>query len=379
MALKSPVLMVGVGLLAMSMGWMLGGVSSQELGPTSGERAELEMLRGRYRAARARIEELERREGETDRLAHELDDRRGGDRSLPDPEAARSRSEREGPHDTGSLSSLDLFQLEKLGLFPEELWEPLHRRGDLEGMLNFATELSRALRTKLDKSELPDDERDQLRLRLSQALYRRGYADLALGNGEEARESFEESLELLDSMEREGAEVDVPHRIYGQRTSDLLEAVEQLHGRRSPVDFHLGDHWVSEEQPYLTDLEGKSVAIFFRQQGDFRSRELLRPLTRFASTRPEMELIQISPRNQDLTFEEERVKLRGELDSIEFRGAASFDPDPNLGLFRSFRASNGSASLYILDSTGKVVWIQGDPTSRDLGLVKKLLGRAAGS
>ena len=82
-------------------------------------------------------------------------------------------------------------------------------------------------------------------------------------------------------------------------------------------------------------------------------------------------------RGQDV--EAELEKLRQEIQQVEYKGIAGFDPDSEgQSLFRTFKVRVGSATLCVLDSRGEVVWIMEDPSLKDFTFAKRILLRAAG-
>ena len=153
----------------------------------------------------------------------------------------------------------------------------------------------------------------------------------------------------------------------------LDQALESL------ADFQLGDAWATDRRASLSDLTGKAVALFFRRAGDARSAGIMGKLSRFCAGEPDMETVALCFRLPGQDADAELEKLRQEIQKMEYKGIAGFDPDgEGQSLFRTFKAGVGSASLYILDSRGEVVWIMEDPRYQDFAFAKAVLLRAAG-
>jgi hypothetical protein len=125
-------------------------------------------------------------------------------------------------------------------------------------------------------------------------------------------------------------------------------------------------------------LREKAVGIVFRRPNDQRSADFLGPLSRICEGDLRIELVSVSFLAGNQSAEDQVSALRHEIERLGFMGAAGFDPDAiGRSLFRRFKANVGSATFYVLNPDGKVVWYMQDPRGVDVPFAKKILDRAA--
>ena len=121
------------------------------------------------------------------------------------------------------------------------------------------------------------------------------------------------------------------------------------------------------------------MGIVFRNAGETRSADFLGLLSRLYEGNPGVEILSISFLKPDRSAEDQLSGLRQELYWMGFKGAAGFDPDAvKKSLFGRFQATAGSATFYIINPAGNVVWFMQDPRGIDVAFARKLLDRASG-
>jgi hypothetical protein len=92
-----------------------------------------------------------------------------------------------------------------------------------------------------------------------------------------------------------------------------------------------------------------------------------------------MEFLAIHYLKSGENIEKQTDELRADLFRAGIEGAAGFDPDAaERKLFRAFQANVGSATFFIVNRRGELVWFMPDPRGLDVRFAEILLRRTAG-
>ena len=150
------------------------------------------------------------------------------------------------------------------------------------------------------------------------------------------------------------------------------------HDRGIFPQYLLEDLWATASKVTLETSRNKTIALVFRGVRDKRSARFVEAIDEFCASRPELQMLTISYLRGSANVVEELDRLRAELNSIGYQGAAGFDPDADgKSLIRSYKANVGSATFLVIDAEGKPAWFQQDPRTIDINLGKNILRRIA--
>ena len=254
-------------------------------------------------------------------------------------------------------------------------------KGDLAGMLQASKTVITVLPLKLETTSFTDRERQSIESLVVFHGFRRGYAQFAMGDMEEARKSFGQHIESVNAKEakltRSGQGLPPAWKIYRDRSMSNLAFLDELAERPAPHDLDLGSSWVSKGRS-LPESRGQVSALLFRRVGDERSAPFLEEVHQICAADPTLDMSTVAFIRSEATIAQEFDEMRQELQELGYEGAAGFDPDfANKTAFRSFHAMIGSATFVIVDATGNLAWFQQDPRRQDVNFAKSILKRIA--
>ena len=239
------------------------------------------------------------------------------------------------------------------------------------------------------------------------------FTRLAQGDAAGALEAFEGSAREVDALtsklDAEGKSLNKVIEIYRVlRTADLIEYLNNEHGKVPPVDFDLtrkvasaspvtavpppsditdgGDAgtelWATKEKVTLEDSRGKVVIVVFRRTRDARSSRFLQKMDELVAERAKDGLVGVtlgflvgngSAADDALALDDMRKEL-AELEVTHM--AAGYDPDrQRQSIFRSLHATVGTASFLVFNKRGEHAWYLADPRSMDAALAKRVIER----
>ncbi len=285
-------------------------------------------------------------------------------------------------YDAGiKIARQGLEKLYKSPQFPflnEILWKLVHSKGDFDGMLECVKRVDTVFPHKLSGEGLKEQERENLERFLDFNGFRNGYTLFAKGDFEGAKAAFRAHIEALDKkgehLQKGGKDLKPEVKIYRDRSATLLKVLEELVGLPGPVDFELGNTWVTPKMPRLAESRGKVVGLVLRGIGDDRSAAFIGPFSQWVARQPSMELVSIHFRKAGQNIAQLQDELREELGRLQYDAAAGFDPDEqNKLIFRRYLANVGSATFIILNRRGELVWFQQDPRGVDVHFAEALM------
>ncbi len=272
-------------------------------------------------------------------------------------------------------------------IFNDRLFDALTGLGDLEGMEELAHRI---------RAEYPDRMK-ALDVGYYKSLYEQwyynalfwiGFVRMSLGDAESAKAAFRESIAEVEALEAQlkaqGKVLNNVIKIYlDNRTRDLLQHLEDRHGKPPQVDFELGSMWATEEKLTLEGSRGKVVAAVFQTRGfhDDRSKPFLQAIDSLAKERQRDGL-----RGVWLSFltgrggPEEDAKaletLRDERKSFGVSLPAGYDPDrAHWRLFQALGATVGSSSFFVFNRKGEYAWYMSDPRGMDVAIARRVIAR----
>lgn len=258
----------------------------------------------------------------------------------------------------------------------ETLWKLYESKGDPSGMLEVCEAIAKIFPYRMKDPSRNAHEREDYRRCLVYNGFRRGYALTALGSFVPARRAWESYIADLANEETGGAKLPPYAQIYLKRARDSLEFLETKCERPPPVGLDLANLWVTPKQVALDKARGKVVAIVFRGSGDSRSAPFLSGLDEIVATDPLVQLAAIHYLKSTNDISGQMDALLLELAGIDYRSAAGFDPDGSgKRIFRAFGANVGSATFFVIDPAGNLVWFQQDPRGIDVNLAKSIIDR----
>ncbi|HVR76145.1 MAG TPA: tetratricopeptide repeat protein [Planctomycetota bacterium] len=262
--------------------------------------------------------------------------------------------------------------------FGEVLWQLYVAKGDLDGMLECTRRVETVYPLRLTNSSLRASERETFEQFIDFNGFRKGYTHFARGELEKAREAFQAHIAAISSKESSVGKLKPPSAIYRQRSESMLQFLQDLAGLPIPQDFDLGEHWVTAKQVRGADARGKVLAVVFRGVGDERSAAFAGPLSQICAKTPDMEFLTIHYLRGGENIQQQADELRADLFRAGIEGAAGFDPDAaEKKLFRAFQANVGSATFFIVNRRGELVWFMPDPRPLDVRFAEVLLRQTA--
>jgi len=265
-----------------------------------------------------------------------------------------------------------------LPTYGELLWKIYHAMGDFDGMEECVQRVEELYPVRLAKPGLAEEARPGYERFLDFNGFRRGYLHFARGDFAAARAAFQEHIDRLDGKEKAFGSLKPESNVYRMRSADCLSVVEELAGLPAPAEFNLGEGWITRKHVRVAESTGKAVAVVFRGVDNARSAVFLGPLSRFCASRPDIEMVTISYLQGPESMRKLRDRLNAELGTLDFEGAAGFDPDFEAKqIFRKYHANVGSATFVILNRRGELVWFMQDPRGVDVKFAEKLLTRVA--
>jgi tetratricopeptide (TPR) repeat protein len=268
---------------------------------------------------------------------------------------------------------------ESFPFFLENLWKLFLAKGDLAKLEENAEHVLKEFPKRIESAAKGTKLHSNLETFHVYSGFRKGYAELMLGKVEEAGESFRAHITFLERLEKERGTLPHAWSIYLSRSRANLEFIAELAGRPAPRPLELEAGWVTSEKLPLPEAAGRVVALVFRRVGDERSAAFLGPISRFVSEDKGMAMLTVSYLKSSTDVPKEMAEMRDELGQLGYVGAAGFDMDAeNKATFRDFKAMVGSATFYVVDRQGHLVWFQQDPRDADLEMAKSILRRVAG-
>ena len=254
--------------------------------------------------------------------------------------------------------------------------------GNPEGLLRSAENALQDYRLRLESKKSPADLRKTYSRYIAFNGFRKGYALMALGRFDEATAAFslhiDEINNLQTALQEKGGALEPAISIYQKRSINALDFLQNRARRPAPIDFKLGEMWVTPRRTLLSGSQGKVVAILFRGTDDVRSATFMQNIDQFAGENDGVEMVSIHFFKGSRNVDEQMDGLRLELSNAGYQGAAGFDPDMKAPrkIFDAWNVYVGSASFLIVDKQGHPVWFQQDPRTRDSNLARNLLLRA---
>jgi len=265
-----------------------------------------------------------------------------------------------------------------LPTYAELVWKNYHSLGDFEGMTECVQDIEKLCLRKLREPGLSEGARAGYERLIDYNGFRKGYVLFALGDFGAARQAFQEHIDMLDKKEKEGGGLKPESNVYRMRSTDCLNVVDLLAGLPAPIDFDLGQGWITRKHVRVAESSGKLIALVFRGVDNARSSTFLGPLSHFCANQPDIEMLTISFLRGPNSLKEVRDSLTAELGTLEYEGAAGFDPDADKKqIFRKYHANVGSATFVILNRRGELVWFMQDPRGQDVQFAAELLKRVA--
>lgn len=264
----------------------------------------------------------------------------------------------------------------------ETRWKLYEAKGDPEGLLRSAENALQDYRLRLESKKSPADLRKTYSRYIAFNGFRKGYALMALGRFDEATAAFslhiDEINNLQTALQEKGGALEPAISIYQKRSINALDFLQNRARRPAPIDFKLGEMWVTPRRTLLSGSQGKVVAILFRGTDDVRSATFMQNIDQFAGENDGVEMVSIHFFKGSRNVDEQMDGLRLELSNAGYQGAAGFDPDMKAPrkIFDAWNVYVGSASFLIVDKQGHPVWFQQDPRTRDSNLARNLLLRA---
>jgi tetratricopeptide (TPR) repeat protein len=262
--------------------------------------------------------------------------------------------------------------------FYEWLWKLHSGEGDLTSLLKLVEEMRGVLPKRAQKEGIGKSEKEACERLVAYSGFRLGYSRFALGDFTGSIQCFREALAYLESLEKQRGSIPDDFKVYRDiRIKDNLEVLETRIGKPVPMDLRQV-LWAGGKKPAL---DGRPIAILFRNYGEERSAPFLKALDLRQREKPDaFELVTISflkgpdnPRGQS----EEILK---EAQALEVTCPVGLDPDAQgKALFHAFKAPVGSACFVIVDRTGNYVWFQQDPKQIDARFSLAVLDRVVAS
>jgi len=268
----------------------------------------------------------------------------------------------------------------------EKLFEALIGCGDLPGMEDLVLRRLAEYPARLDDPEVTDFDKDVIRRLLVTGQFWLGYTRLAMGDRDEARESFLRHISEVDAKEAEaraaGREIDPVARIFRDfRSRDLLRFIETRMGKRPEVDFDLGDGWCPGDRPTFASSRGKVLAVYSGAPRDPRAGLFLRGVDRVIRSERSRGLEGLILGARGSSPLEERVEaLKKSVAAAGLAMAAGVDPhegDP--AIIRGIGAIVGpTASFLVFDREGRFAWYLPSPVTAEAGVAKAVIERLLG-
>ena len=119
---------------------------------------------------------------------------------------------------------------------------------------------------------------------------------MALGRFDQAAEAFNLHIDEVNNwqkaLQEKGGALEPAISIYQKRSINALDFLQNRAQRPAPIDFKLGEMWVTPRRTLLSDSQGKVVALLFRGTDDVRSATFMQNIDQFARDK-ELSLIHI--------------------------------------------------------------------------------------
>ncbi|HLU50142.1 MAG TPA: hypothetical protein VK116_18725, partial [Planctomycetota bacterium] len=272
---------------------------------------------------------------------------------------------------------LRLAAIDKSSSYPyviESLWRLHEAKGDPTGMIDVCESVAKLFPYRMSDTSRTEREREVYGQFLVFNGFRLGYGLCAQGRFDDARSAWERFASELGNQKQTVGKLPPYAEIYLKRTRDSLSFLDTKARRAAPTELDLV--WATSKQVELSKAHGKVVGIVFRFVGDQRSAPFLQGLDEIYAGADDVALVAThflkGANNLDAQLEE----LLIELAQLEYRSAAGFDPDADgKRIFRTFGANVGSATFFVVDTEGKLVWFQQDPRAVDVNLAKSIIER----
>ncbi len=263
----------------------------------------------------------------------------------------------------------------------ETRWKLYEAKGDPEGLLRSSENALQDYRLRLQSKKSPAELKKTYSRYIAFNGFRKGYALMALGRFDQAAEAFNLHIEEINNwqktLQEKGGALEPAISIYQKRSINALDFLQNRAQRPAPLDFKLGEMWVTPRRTLLSNCQGKVVAILFRGTDDVRSATFMQNIDQFARNNDGIELVSIHFFKGARNVDEQVDGLRLELSNLGYQSSAGFDPDMKSPrkIFDAWNVYVGSASFLIVDKQGHQVWFQQDPRTRDSNLARNLLLR----
>lgn len=267
----------------------------------------------------------------------------------------------------------DFYENESYYTAGEILWKLYHSKGDLAGMARSVETVLTVYPVRLTSASLSAAMRERVGLFIDFARFRKGYTLFATGKLPEAVLAFQDHIAECDGR----PSTNPARQVNCDRSRANLAFIEELGGKRPPVDLDLT--WISGSSFLLASSPGKTVALVFRGVDDVRSAAFIGPVWDFTTRDPRLAMCVVSYLRFGENVDQQALAMQEELEKVGYGGPAGFDPDVSgKAIFRSFKANVGSATFFVVDPEGRLVWFMQDPRGVDTQFAKAFLERTAG-
>ncbi len=271
-------------------------------------------------------------------------------------------------------------------LYNDRLFDALHGAGDLEGM----EELLRHVHAEYPSRILQIEEGHHLRQQYEQWLcvssFWIGHVRLALGDPKGAREAIQQHIAEGDmraqKAEAEGRKPgqDICYTTLEFRSKDLLDFLDNYHGKIPKIDMDFGELWATEEKLTLRESKGKVVALVFRPPKNRTAEALLQWVQSLVTAQKGLLVgatIGYATKEADPVEDELLLqKMRDDLQRLRVSLPGGFDPDrKDQRFFREVHAVVGTPSIVLINKKGEVSWFLNDPRQTDLAIAQRVIER----
>jgi tetratricopeptide (TPR) repeat protein len=264
-----------------------------------------------------------------------------------------------------------------IGSYYEWLWKLHSENGDLRSLPKVVEEMRTFYPQRLKREGLTKAELESCERYLVYSGFKKGYASFALGQFEEAIKAFEASVNHIDGIEAQNLKnnLGLPPEfgIYRNRCKDNLNVLRGKIGKRVNADLQ-NLIWAGERR---LALDGRALALVFRNYGEDRSAEFLVEMDRHAKEKKgAFELASISYLKGPANPQGQAIEAFQEAQTLGVECPVGLDPDAaKKSLFDAFDATVGSATFVVIDRAGNYVWFQQDPWKINGGFSSAIVDR----
>jgi tetratricopeptide (TPR) repeat protein len=268
------------------------------------------------------------------------------------------------------------------------LWEALYALGDLESGQALLMRIRDEYGKKLDDKSFTDSLSKTLFNQYQQWYYISdfwiAFCDYALGNDDAALAGFRTYNDRADQFQEQlkflNRQLPPVIRIYRDfRSREFVMMLEEHQGQPAKADFDVGIEWAYGEPLTIRQSKDKVLAVLFRQPQNARGTPFLREINKFVEDNPDTfaaATFGFVPFVLNEAAKAARFdNMTKELTSLGIKFPGGFDVTENSRVFRTLNATVGTASMIIFDAEGRVAWFHVDPTSNDINVLDRVIGR----